>query len=318
MWNGYVSLLTNYRSEVHVWPAKEIPPRPVVPSRAASRNASTESGPLSRAENDYAVWLFNQFKALIPDSNNFEEKRIQAMNVKDKYSLLKDIQADRFYDLIGEVIRIYNKAGVVTMYISDYTAHKLFYNNVFGGANDHPSIRDGDEYGYIKSNPEAVNDWPGPYGKLSIQLTVYDGSAIFIAEKVKIHNWVLLKNVQIKMGSHGGFIEGFLRGDKQCDGKIQVHIISLSEGAEMNDRWKEAVRRKLGYWQKFKKQRQELEDSTNSNGKRKLDTEGTQKQNSKNRRKKKRTAAEQKVAALEQNHVKKLDLNVNGIANSYF
>jgi protection of telomeres protein 1 len=311
MWSGYISLLANYRSEIRVCPAKSIPSWPLKSLPATSREISMNSGSLSPAETGYAVWLFNQIKDWggLPNSKEFEEKTKQAMNVKSKYSLLKDISADRFYDLIGEVIRVYDKNGLVTMYISDYTAHSLFYNNVWGGGDDGSTSHDGDKYGCIKARRRVVNDWPGPYGKLSLHLTVFDDHAKFIREHVKVNDWVLLENVQVKMDNNNGCIEGLLRTDRQAfEGKIQVHIIRRSEDPEMNDiRWKDALRRKLKYWKRFKKQMQELEDSTNSNGKRALTTEGAQKQNSKRRRKERRAATEAKVLASEH-----LDLNMNG------
>jgi protection-of-telomeres protein 1 len=118
--------------------------------------------------------------------------------------------------------------------------------------------RDGDKYGYTKSRPKTTNDWPGPFGKMSIQLTLYDGHATFVREQVKTKQWVLLKNVQVKFGRMGDCLEGFLRGDTDAlDGKIQVQIIEQSEEPDENDiRWKEAVRRKLQWWAKFKRQKQ--------------------------------------------------------------
>jgi hypothetical protein len=231
------------------------------------------------------------------------------MGVKDKYSLLKDVKAEQFYDLIGEVIRVYERDGRVTLYLSDYTAHPLFYNNEWKA-----------EYGYTKSRKKTTNDWPGPYGKLSIQITVYDSHAAFIREQVKNKDWVILRNVHVKMGNLGGCIEGFLRGDQYIDqytfaSKVQVQIIRRAEDAERNDvRWKDGLRRKKEWWDKFKKQKQDfLEEGQDAGKKRKLDDEKSSRPNSKKRRKEKRAAAEQKAVETEKRTIEKFDLNSNGI-----
>jgi protection of telomeres protein 1 len=316
MWSGYVSLISNFRSEIDVYAAKTMPSWPLKPSGAILKKPSTKSGLISPAESSYAAWLFSRFdRRYLPASKEFEESVRRAGNIKDKYSLLKDVQIARFYDMIGEVIRIYDRDGVVTMHISDYTAHSLFFNYAYDGVKGQSNGRDDDEFGYIRLKRNVENMWPGPYGKLSLQLTAYDAHADFIRANVKVTDWVLLKNVHIRMGKSGCCIEGILHGDKDaCEGKVQVQIIHPSKDAEMHDtRWKEAVRRKRDYWSKFKRQKQDLEDTTNSNGKRNSAAETAQNQNSKKRRKEKRAAAEARAAVFGQKLDGCLGLNANGI-----
>jgi protection-of-telomeres protein 1 len=314
MWDGYISLLANWASDIQVFPAAKIS------ASLMPKTAPSKSTPPSPAEAKYAAWLFHHIdKSLFPDARVFQEKSAIAMGVKDKYSLLKDVKADRFYDLIGEVIRVYERDGRVTLYLSDYTAHSLFYNNAWGGGDDGSPFQDGDEYGYTKSRKKAVSDWPGPYGKLSIQITVYDNHAAFIREQVKVKDWVILKNVHVKMGNQGGCLEGFLRGDLDgwdaWEGKVQVKIIRQAEDAERNDvRWKDGLRRKREWWDKFKKQKQRfLEEAQGSEGKRNSDNVKVSNPNSKKRRKEMRAIVEQKVITTEKKVMEKLDLNSNGI-----
>src|SRR5271154_4684305 len=121
MRDGYISLLANWASDIQVFPAAQISSS-LIPKTVASKSAS-----LSPAEAKYAAWLFNHIdQSLFPDAKEFQEKSSIALGAKDKYSLLKDIQADRFYDLIGEVIRVYERGGRVSLYLSDYTGHSLF------------------------------------------------------------------------------------------------------------------------------------------------------------------------------------------------
>lgn len=313
MWDGYITLLANWASDVQVFPATQIS------SRFTAKTAPSKSAPPSPAEAKYAAWLFHHIdKSIFPGAEEFQANSSVAMGAKDKYSLLKDIQADRFYDLIGEVISVYERDGRVTLYLSDYTSHSLFYNNVWGGGDDGSSIRDGDEYGYTKSRKKATNDWPGPYGKLSIQVTVYDNHAAFIREQVKVKDWVILRNVHVKMGNQGGCLEGFLHGARggwdAWEGKVQVKIIRQAEDVEKNDvRWKDGLRRKKAWWDKFKEQEQRfLEEAQGSGSKRSLDDMDVSKPNSKKRRKEERAAAELKAVTIEKKVMEKLDLNLNG------
>lgn len=311
MRSGFISLLANWSSDIQVFPAAKISPG-LLPKTIPSK-----STPPSPIEAEYAAWLFYHIDdSLLPDTNKFQEQAMNAMSVKDKYSLLKDIKVEKFYDLIGEVIRVYERDGRVTLYLSDYTAHSLFYNNVWGEGDAGSSNRDGDEYGYTKSKKKSPNDWPGPYGKLSIQITVYDSHAAFIREQVKNGDWVILRNVQVRMGNQGGCIEGFLRGDQNAfEGKVQVQIIRRAEDAERNDvRWKDGLRRKKEWWDRFKKQKQKfLEEAQGGGKKHRLDDSEASKPNSKKRRKEVRAAVEQRIVTLEKKAMEKLDLNLNGI-----
>jgi len=314
MWDGCITLLANWASDVQVFPVAQMS------SSLTPKTAPSKSAPPSVAEATYAAWLFHHIdKSMFPDAKEFQEKSSIAMGVKDKYSLLKDIQADQFYDLIGEVIRLYERDGRVTLYLSDYTPHRLFYNNVWGDGEDESSTRDGDMYGYTKTRKKAESDWPGPYGKLSIQVTVYDNHAAFIREQVKVKDWVILKNVHVKMGNQGGCLEGFLRGDRNgwdaWEGKVQVKIIRRAEDAERNDvRWKDGLRRKKEWWDKFKKQKQgSLGKTQGSGSKRNLEDMEVSKPNSKKRRKEGRAAAELKAITVEKKTMERLALNSHGI-----
>ena len=95
---------------------------------------------------------------------------------------------------------------------------------------------------------------------------------------------------------------------------MQVKIIRQAEDAERNDvRWKDGLRRKREYWDKFKKQKQRfLEEVQGSGSKRSLDGMEVSKPNSKKRRKEGRAAAELKVSTIEKKAMERLDLNSNG------
>lgn len=260
----------------------------------------------------YVAWSYSHIDELyLPDTVEFQVRAQQAMNVKEKFSLLKDAKPDTFHDILGEVIKIYDGPGMVTVYFSDYTANSLFYNYAWGGGGL-IETRDGDKYGYIPSKPKSAKDWPGPFGKMTIQITMFDGHADFIRDQIKVNQWLLLKNVQLKYGRMGGCLEGVLRGDRGAfEGKVQIQIMEPSEEPEDNNvRWKEAVRRKHEWWKKFEKQKQDILNEAGLGDKRKRGVEVVKKK-SKQRRKELRAAAGAKAANHDTKLPEPLDLNEN-------
>jgi protection-of-telomeres protein 1 len=319
IWKGCLSLLTNWSTVLNVFTATQIPLWPLLSSNDLAPAIATTTPYPSLAEANYIAWLHHHMdKSDIPNDEEFKQNMTRAMNVRDKYSLFKDLKCDHFYDLIGEVIRLYDSDGRISLYLSDYTPHSLFFNHAWGDTGDDGTGRDGDEYGYTKSRTKKAAEWPGPFGKMTLQLTVWDPHAAYIREQVKVGDWLLLRNVQSRMARMGGCLEGFLREDqKSYEGKIQVQILRQSTNPDENDsRWKDAVRRKQQWWAKFKEEKKNfLEEVTEeAHDKRNRDeNEGSSKSNGKKRRKEKRAAAEVKVIAIEQKLLDKLDLNENSM-----
>ena len=93
--------------------------------------------------------------------------------------LVKDVQVQGFYDLMVQVIKMYPLDGRMTLYVTDYTEHTGNYNHQ-RDRNDLAAelvARDGDEFGYsAKSNPKLDKSWNGPWGKLTLQLTLYNST----------------------------------------------------------------------------------------------------------------------------------------------
>lgn len=241
------------------------------------------------------------------------------MNVKDKFSLLKDVKPDTFYDILGEVVRLFDASSTMTVYLSDYTANSSFYNYAWGGGASYEA-RDGDEFGYIKSRTTSPKDWPGPFGKLTIQLTLFDSHAEFLRDtNVKVNDWLLLRNVQIKYGRSGGCLEGVLRGDRgSFEGKVHVQVMQPSDDPEHNDtRWKEAVRRKYAWWKRFENQKQEILKEDARLGDKRKPTVEVVKKNAKQRRKELRAAAAAKPTDPEPKVTNLLDLNEHSKRNKH-
>lgn len=311
MRSGAVGLIANkFSTEFHIIPAsKIIQNAKFLSPHWQAFTMKTNPSPPTPVELVYVAWLKARSDQLtLPSDVDFNMKVAQSSNVKDKFGLLKDVKAGEFRNIIGEVVKVVDRGfDNVTVYLSDYTPNPNFYNKVWGEGADDTQGRDGDQYGYVKLKKKEADDWPGPYGKLCIQLTLFDGHAAFVRESVKPGVWVMLTNVAINFGKVGGLLEGFLRGDRYAfDGKIQVKILNMTEDLDEADpRWKEALRRKLEWWKKFNNQKQELLDqAAGLPSKRKSNSEDKSKGNSKKRRKERRAAAEKRAAA---------NLNENGL-----
>lgn len=312
---GEVQLLSHYSTEYHILRASDIP-KDVFPITKASW-ISTPPARCRRPEpieTKYVIWSNQHLDELeLPNTQEFEEKSNMAMNIKDKYSQLKDVKDGSFHDIIGEVKKIYGPGfDMVTIYFTDYTAHAQFYNYTLPGMSDVATEgRDGDDFGYIKAKPkDEEKDWKGPFGKMTIQLTVFDQHADFVRAKVKEGQWLRLTNVQF-VRSKTGLLEGKLRGDRGAfEGKVQVEIMKQSEDAQNNDpRWAECVQRKLDWTKKHKRNLEKFKEEIAKAGtKRKADGQPSGK-NSKARRKELRANADAKAATTEKKIVENIGLN---------
>ncbi|TGO13151.1 hypothetical protein BTUL_0076g00510 [Botrytis tulipae] len=321
--NGEIQLLSHFSTEYHILCAEHIPKAifPVI-------KASWISTPPARCrrpeaiETKYVVWSNQHLDEVeFPGTQEFQEKAKKALQVRDKFSLLKDVKDGSFHDIIGEVRKIYGANNdMVTVYFTDYTAHSNFYNYALPGLSSVMAEgRDGDEYGYIKAKlKDEAKEWKGPFGKMTIQLTLFDAHAMFIREEnIKEGQWLRLTNVQFKSGN-AGLMEGKLRGDRGAsDGKVQVEIMKTSEDPQNNDpRWKDCLRRKRDWTQKHEKERKRLQEEISGAGaKRKAEGQSSGK-NSKARRKESRAKTVAKSASSETKAAKDLDLNENVILRS--
>jgi len=313
MWGGQISLLASHTSEIYIMAASDVPR-----SIDEYHRATWVSYPPSlRQPAPYETRCAVQTKLSVhdmevPSTQTFEARVTQAANVKDKFSLLKDIKPDCYYNLIAQAVRLFDgSGGAVTLYVTDYTANSNFYDYEWKQEKA-TNGREGDEYGYLQHKNKPASTWPGPFGKLSIQLTLFDAHADFTRRTVKPDDWLLLRNVQIRFGKMGGCVEGYLRGEGD---KVNVEVMLPSDQPDENDvRWKAAVGRKRDYWKKFDKQKEKyLREVSEAGNKRKANEDNMKgSYNSKKRRMDRRAAGFKQAATIEAKIREKLDLNENG------
>ncbi|KAG8159130.1 hypothetical protein KVR01_010791 [Diaporthe batatas] len=308
---GNPSLLTSYRTNMHIYEARQIP-RPgssqsvAAALRSPRRDVSLKLG---EKENEYVVWLYDTIdKQHIPDREEFAARAELSMNVRDRFSLLANVQDHKFVDLIVQVVRKpYDEGDRVSMWVSDWTENASFFHKTDDspGCTDGTPVRDGDPYGYISKskktadNGEVEGKWHGPLGKRSLQLTCWEPHADYIRDQVDVGDWVHLRKVQIAYGHNSANLEGFLRGEQghsNFSDQIKVQILDPQGVAsdKVDPRLRDAIRRKRDYENEKKKKN----GQPKSVPKRKAE-ESSQKENAKTKRAKKRAEKQRTFEEVE-------------------
>ncbi len=311
-----ISLITNYSTSIRVYTASKIPTPPQSAHVALMQASGRDRHKPTPEEHAYVSYIFHKIdKYSLPDEQEFQQRAAQSVNVniRQKFSLLKDVQANQFYDLVAQVAREPFAAGYggTTLYVSDYTENPHFHHQMWQGLPE-SATGGGDPYGYTTGTTPKT-DWIGPYGKMSLQITCYEPHSTYICAEVRAGQWVSLRNVQIKYGRDGQFLEGFLRGQlNNPNSRVQVHILEIGDPETIDQNLKEAIRRWRDYTKKKKQQIKQLKSAEAAGQKRKASIPVEQEErplNSKERRKLNRAVKEQKEKELQVNKNLRLGLN---------
>ncbi|KAF7122949.1 hypothetical protein CNMCM5793_001125 [Aspergillus hiratsukae] len=177
-----------------------------------------------------------------------------------KFSLIKDVKEKTFRDLTGEVVKIFsNESEKVTLYLTDYTTNEELHNYTI----DTNTAREGDEYAYL---PRSKKQWPGPAGRMTLQITLWDPHACFAREHLKEGSIVRLRNVHIKRSRiEGSPLEGAMHCDRHNPDEMNIRLID----AENDERGRELLRRRKEYWESDpRKRKAEETEKTSSRSKR--------------------------------------------------
>ncbi|KAI1138575.1 hypothetical protein F5Y05DRAFT_384486 [Hypoxylon sp. FL0543] len=302
---GEVSLITHWSTVIHVYSASEIP-KPPKSAKQALRPPLRSNDRLPADEvHEYVSRLYHSIdKDAVPDAADFSMQVEQSRNYKNKFRLLSEVEDFQFCDVIVNVVREpFDQMGTTTLWVSDYTENEHFYKFSWD-ATEVSAGQDGDPYGYTTFKSAATNNWAGPYGKRSMQVTCFGQHAEFVNKEVRVGTWVHLRNLQVKYGRNGNNLEGFLREDRTAfQSGLQVDILATDDPDNINDRLKEAIRRKRDY-EKAKKQQQKSfvanAQGKGGDGKRKAEVQEDGKNPSKSRRAEKRARRAQELKDIEE------------------
>ena len=172
-----------------------------------------------------------------------------------KFSLIKDVGISSYYDVVGQVVKLYPDDIKTELYITDYTPNGLLYNYEWGRGADDGAAREGDAYDYA---PRATKkNWQGPFGKLTLSVTLWSPHSGWTQANVKEGDFVFLRNVHIKY-SRDHKIEGVLHSDRQWPERVDVSVLDGKHNAD--DRVKDVLRRKRDYMKKFEHQSKDFVD----------------------------------------------------------
>jgi protection-of-telomeres protein 1 len=247
-------------------------------------------------------------KSRVPEREVFKLKSDQALSVKSKLQDLANVTEGKFYDLIVQVVRApYDIGDAVTLWVSDYTEHPDFHQVGDQGSADGAYA---DPMGYTDA---PAQNWIGPVGKMSLQVTCWEPHAQAVRSSVAMGTYLELKNVQIRFGRNGASLEGFMRGDTKFPSRVNLRTLSPEEDSDhMKPRLRELLRRKREY-EGVRKRRQKQANSKKSGKKRKA--QGDVPGNARGRRNVKRGELQVKEQQLQEDRVK---LNPRGTHAKFF
>ncbi|KAL8690996.1 MAG: hypothetical protein Q9224_004273, partial [Gallowayella concinna] len=244
LWKGMTTGLSSRSTSWAVISAATIP-ETVPPGHInLSCVKKTGSSALTQEQMRYAIELCNSRDRSTQPSINPTQTPTRDLSLtatasssgrRDKFALIKDLQIDKFYDLIGQVVKIYPSNGVVELYITDYTTNSSLFNYAWG--------HDDDEF---SDRPK----WQGPLGKQTLTVSLFPPHSYYAQDNVRPDQYVFLRNVRIKY-SKDLKMEGCLHTDKFYSDRVDITVLKDHN----DDRLKDLLRRKLEYTKKFSQQK---------------------------------------------------------------
>ena len=254
-------LLSNFGSSWSVFHCRDIPEQ--LPADKELQLPYTTNGPkgglkLNQEHMRYAIELCGLRERSEWDSREAVQNSTTPTSgalqeapgpLREKFALIASVGAGRFYDLVGEVVKIWPNGSWMDLYVTDYTENSLLYN--YGREDDGQDAskigRDGDPAGYLdgKRISKKKHDWNGPKGCYTLTITLFPPHADFAGRKLKLGHHVLLSNVHVKLGKGPGpsRLEGAMHNDTKHPERVNVSMVS----PETDERVKELLRRKRDY-----------------------------------------------------------------------
>jgi protection-of-telomeres protein 1 len=149
-------------------------------------------------------------------------------------TLIMDLQLNTFADIRVQVVNVYryHGGGQVDLKVTDYTPNEnLFYY----------ADPDKEDSFYVTDR-----NWKGPYGFLTLNVTLYEENANWAIENVAVGDYVFIRNMRTKL-SNSGKIEGVLHQDRVNASQIDIRrLTSTSEIAEIDKRREEYESKRVG------------------------------------------------------------------------
>ncbi|KAJ6102254.1 hypothetical protein N7486_004681 [Penicillium sp. IBT 16267x] len=232
----------------------------------SSKSPSITTGPdtfhPTAAEKRHALALLEKYTPEVQNNtwrtgpSEQTSQVVQAIPSEKKKSglpmaLIKDLEANCFVQIVGQVVKDHNyESDKSTIWITDYTANDSLVDYK---KDDDETGTDGDSYGYLTRKQDG---WPGPWGKLNLQITLWEPHAAYSRSNVKPGDLVHLQYVRPKFSSNGS-LEGVIHEDKKFPQKVHLRTIS----SDYNEEAQELMKRKKEYWEIHGKPKSETKQS---------------------------------------------------------
>ncbi|OQE15215.1 hypothetical protein PENFLA_c033G07283 [Penicillium flavigenum] len=141
--------------------------------------------------------------------------------------------------LLGQVVDLntYDSEKCV-LYLTDFTENEQLTDYKKPGEDD-DSGPEGDRFNYI----HKTKNWPGPWGKLTIQVTLWEPHATYARAHLKPGDITLITYARIKEARRGG-LEAAVHEDRRYPEKI--HVKKVEGGNDEGVR--ELMNRRTEYW----------------------------------------------------------------------
>ena len=266
-WSGMTVGLSTRGTTWVVFPAESIPPNAPSSARLQLMNVKAAQGLApSTSEMHYAISVCNSrdrstftASSSAPTGSTIVPRPFGTPTTtqsRDKFSLVKDVKVDTFYNLVGQVVRLYPSNDRVELYVTDYTRNCLVWD--YPEPDDENGTgREGDGFNYTAGGNKK---WNGPYGTMTLTVTLWGNNAYFVQQNLKENDFVHLRNVHIKW-SKDAKVEGALHTDRRYPDRIDVTVLKNVDG---DDRVKDVLRRKRDYWKKFNNKAEDCAHQTSA------------------------------------------------------
>ncbi|KAF1815222.1 hypothetical protein P152DRAFT_249139 [Eremomyces bilateralis CBS 781.70] len=216
----------NRQAHVYLFPCSSIPSRTnrLAFARQGSVLDYTRHPPLlsdpTQEEKKFVLGLHDWNTSInIRSIEGFEPNGQQTGSVgqpkREKFALIKDMVPGTFYDMVGEVTKIFSMMDGPSLELVDYSGTTLP-----GNANSN-GVREGDEYGYTSHGRQPA--WSGAGGQRTIKVKLFDHHGRWASENVRVGDHILLQNIRTREGTWG--MEARLHGDQQYRSGLNVHKI---------------------------------------------------------------------------------------------
>ncbi|KAJ5295589.1 hypothetical protein PENANT_c001G08974 [Penicillium antarcticum] len=155
------------------------------------------------------------------------------------FSLIKDVKPGKFAQLLGQAIKLETHDSEKSLILmTDYTENPQLDDYKKPWEEDDEPGPDGDPFNYLTRRQK---DWPGPFGQLTIRVTLWEPHATYAREHVKPGDIVLLTYVRIKENRG---LEASVHEDRRFPEKIHIKVLNGGH----DEREQALLKRRAEYW----------------------------------------------------------------------